>query len=69
MPNISKENLTSVLKERIIDSILRSELNIEEIPDDVERRLYESILEVVDDFVDPVTICKGLFSKCIPSKK
>lgn len=46
--NNDPELLSTLLKQRIIDAILKSELNMEDVPDDLERKLYENILDVLE---------------------
>lgn len=41
--------LSQNLHKAIIDTILASPLNIESIPDEVERQLYEQILLVLEE--------------------
>ena len=43
-----RDKLTTLLKQRIIDVILKSELNMQNIPDELERKLYENILDVLE---------------------
>jgi len=45
---MSDEQLAFALKTKIIDFILASPLNIELIPDDVERAMYMQILVVIE---------------------
>ena len=57
------ERLSAMIKERIIDSILKSELNMESVPDDLERKLYENIFDILEDQVTKTTCC--VWKKCL----
>jgi hypothetical protein len=46
-------DLTDRINKAIIDAILQSPLNVDFIPDDIERQMYERIFEVVEEFVLP----------------
>jgi hypothetical protein len=53
---VNKPNATE-LKDKLIDLLLESPLNIESIPDDVERQIYRFILEQLDTGVQVATKC------------
>jgi hypothetical protein len=59
---VEKKTISEKIKNRIIDLILNSKLNIESIPDDLERQMYESILDVIED---QVVGCKCCTPKCL----
>lgn len=62
-----QEKEVNQLHAKIIDLILNSELNIELIPDELERKLYESLLEVLQkELVDKRSTC--LFNLCKKKK-
>ena len=44
----NKKELSNHLKQNIIDKILKSDLNIDIIPDIIERELYELILDALE---------------------
>ena len=69
------DKLAEQIHTKIIDYILASPMNIELIPDDIERQMYETILDVIsfelgrsDDPNGCVRqsgkFCKKLFSCC-----
>jgi hypothetical protein len=53
---VNKPNATE-LKDKLIDLLIESPLNIESIPDDVERQIYRFILEQLDTGVQVATKC------------
>ena len=46
-----KEDLSEKIKDRIIDYILKSPLNVDFIPDDIEREMYENIFDVIEETI------------------
>lgn len=63
-----KEDITYILQQRIIDIILDSPLNIQSIPDDVERKMYEAIFDAIDEVIVNENVCAKL-SRCFRRKK
>lgn len=64
MSNVSKNEQTKLIHKKIVDIILASPLNIDSIPDDVEREMYESILDVLDQTQIIDKGCSLCWSKC-----
>lgn len=54
MTKVNKDLLSEELKKRIINYLIESPLNVDAIPDDIERELYANILNVVDEVVEDV---------------
>lgn len=53
-----KYNTNAVdVKDRLITLLLESDLNIEAIPDDVERQIYRTILDTLDTGITTATKC------------
>ena len=48
-----KKELSNHLKQKIIDKILKSDLNIGIIPDFIERELYELIFDAMEKKINP----------------
>jgi hypothetical protein len=42
------EILSEEIKKKVIDIIINSDLNIQSIPDDVEREMYNTIFDVLE---------------------
>lgn len=53
---------TNLLHSKIIDIILNSSLNIQAIPDDVERELYYSIFTVLEEATRKSNCFKRLYN-------
>lgn len=54
MSKVNKDLLSEELKKRIINYLIESPLNVDAIPDDIERQIYANILDVVDEVVEDV---------------
>lgn len=46
----NSEELAAQIEKSVIDVILKSPLNIDTMPDDVEREMYENIFQTVEEF-------------------
>lgn len=64
-----KTDLADEIKQRIIDVILASPLNIQAIDDVTERELYTTILDVVEEYVVHPSFLQYLASACCPKPK
>jgi len=60
----NNEKICVVIHSKIVDIILNSRMNIERIPDDIEREMYMNILSVLEDTL-PKTSCCIKFKKFI----
>ena len=58
---INKIQLSEDIKTKIIDYILESPLNIQVIPDDIERELYANIFNIIDEVIEDAQ------ENCIPN--
>lgn len=70
------QELSNRIKDRIITMILESPLNVDFIPDDIERELYHNILSAVEEVLEKPsfwqnvkTFLKQLISRCKCCKK
>ena len=65
------EEKVNALHTKIIDIILQSPLNIESIPDDIERAIYEQILEALQSEVGKscARTCWCWLKSCVCCKK
>jgi hypothetical protein len=52
--------LTEQIKRSVIDVILASPLNVQSIPDDIERQIYEEIFNIIDTTMN----AQSCFSFC-----
>jgi hypothetical protein len=48
---------TQLISDRIIDLILNSDLNIEIIPDELERDIYHSVFDAIEHTFEQITLC------------
>ena len=49
---VDKTGISDDLKRRIVDKILKSDVNIDVIPDFIEREIYELILNTLEKKID-----------------
>ena len=63
------EDLANILHKQIIDYILNSSLNIQSIPDDIEREMYEKILDILINQLPSQKSCFKCISSCFKKKK
>lgn len=62
---LEKEQTTSkMLTDALIDLILASDLNIKEIPDDLERAIYEKIFEDIEKYAQEKNLISRMFDAC-----
>jgi hypothetical protein len=70
---MDNDQLAKSINTQIIDFILQSPLNVEFIPDEIERQMYEQILtivekEIIDNESKLVSLWDWLFSCCKKQK-
>lgn len=63
MNHLNKEEITNEVKELVIEKILKSDLNIKIIPDYIEGKLYDSILDIILKKMFELSSDNNLFKK------
>ena len=61
------KELSEIIGEQIINFIIESPLNINAIPDDVERKMYEKIFNVIEESLtndETVNFYRGCWERC-----